>query len=144
MYATMEEQWFIWIKLKLDQIKFHHIKKEVVAFFTDVTDFDNEHKCTSVHPNSNYYCQLNAKCAFLRDKKLYYYCIYIYMGMYKYNMGGGVIVYGMVDYHMCTWGGGEHEEKVGNHCPKACGGFGGGNLEWMGGIPKPTLSHVGF
>ncbi len=31
------------------KIKFHHIKKEVVAIFTDVTDFDNEHKCTSVH-----------------------------------------------------------------------------------------------
>ncbi len=24
------------------KIKFHHIKKEVVAIFTDVTDFDNE------------------------------------------------------------------------------------------------------
>ncbi len=29
------------------KITFHHIKKEVVAIFTDVTDFDNEHKCTS-------------------------------------------------------------------------------------------------
>ncbi len=27
---------------------FHHIRKEVVAIFTDVTDFDNEHKFTSV------------------------------------------------------------------------------------------------
>ncbi len=26
---------------------FHQIKKEVVAIFTDVTDFDNEHKFTS-------------------------------------------------------------------------------------------------
>ncbi len=26
---------------------FHHVKKEVVAIFTDVTDFDNEHKFTS-------------------------------------------------------------------------------------------------
>ncbi len=29
------------------KINFHHIKKEVVATFTDVTDFDNEHKFTS-------------------------------------------------------------------------------------------------
>ncbi len=28
------------------KINFHHIKKEVVAIFTDVTDFD-EHKFTS-------------------------------------------------------------------------------------------------
>ncbi len=44
MYATMEEPWLIFIK-----IKFHHIKKEVVAIFTDVTDFDNEHKFTSAY-----------------------------------------------------------------------------------------------
>ncbi len=48
MYATKEEQWFILIKLKVRKIYFHHIKKEVVAIFTDVTDFDNEHKFTSV------------------------------------------------------------------------------------------------
>ncbi len=29
------------------KIYFHHLKKEVVAIFTDVTDFDNEHKFTS-------------------------------------------------------------------------------------------------
>ncbi len=29
------------------KIKFHHIKKVVVAIFTNVTDFDNEHKYTS-------------------------------------------------------------------------------------------------
>ncbi len=44
MYATMEEQWLIFIK-----IQFNHIKKEVVAIFTDVTDFDNEHKFTSAY-----------------------------------------------------------------------------------------------
>ncbi len=45
MYATMEEQWLILIKLKQsEKNKFHHIKKEVVAIFTD---FDNEHKFTS-------------------------------------------------------------------------------------------------
>ncbi len=53
------------------KIQFHHIKKEVVAIFTDV--FDNEHKLTSVNPNSNYYCQLNVKCAFLRETNVYYY-----------------------------------------------------------------------
>ncbi len=39
------------------QNKCHHIKKEVVAVFTDVnvTDFDNEHKL-----NSNYYCHVNS------------------------------------------------------------------------------------
>ncbi len=57
------------------QIQFPHIKKEVVAMFTDVTDFDNEHKFTSVHPNSNYYGQLNVS----RDKNVYYYYrIYLY------------------------------------------------------------------
>ncbi len=52
------------------KIKFHHIKKEVVTviFFTDVTDFDNIN--LHLHANSNYYyCQLNVKCEFLRDKK---------------------------------------------------------------------------
>ncbi len=29
------------------KIQFHQIKKEVVAIFTDVTDFDHEHKFTS-------------------------------------------------------------------------------------------------
>ncbi len=48
MYATMEEQWLILIQLKQsEKITFHHIKKEVAAIFTDVTDFDNEHKFTS-------------------------------------------------------------------------------------------------
>ncbi len=48
MYATKEEQWLILIKIKtVRKINFHHIKKEVVAIFTDVTDFDNEHKFTS-------------------------------------------------------------------------------------------------
>ncbi len=48
MYATIEDQWLILIKLKQsEKIQFHHIKKEVVAFFIDVTDFDNEHKFTS-------------------------------------------------------------------------------------------------
>ncbi len=28
-------------------MSFHQIKMEVVAIFTDVTDFDNEHKFTS-------------------------------------------------------------------------------------------------
>ncbi len=28
-------------------VLFHHMKKEVVAIFTDVTDFDNEHTFTS-------------------------------------------------------------------------------------------------
>ncbi len=46
MFATMEEQWLILIKLKQSEEN-HHIKKEVVAIFTDVTDFDNEHKFTS-------------------------------------------------------------------------------------------------
>ncbi len=34
MYATMEEP--------SEKNKFHHIKKEVVAIFTDATDFNNE------------------------------------------------------------------------------------------------------
>ncbi len=45
-----------------------------------------------LHPNSNYYCQLNVKCAFLRDKQiiLLHTYIYIYMDVYIiYNMGGG-------------------------------------------------------
>ncbi len=41
MYATMEEQWLIVIKLKQSECF-------VCAIFTDVADFDNEHKCTSV------------------------------------------------------------------------------------------------
>ncbi len=48
MYATMEEQWLILIKLKtVRKIQFHQIK-EVVAIFTDVTDFDNEQICISI------------------------------------------------------------------------------------------------
>ncbi len=95
------------------KINFHHIKKEVVAIFTDVTDFDMNINLY-LHPNSNYYCQLNVKCAFLKDKKfilllhiyiyiyiyaiiIYIFCIYIYMGVFKYNTGGGGS-----DYHMCT------------------------------------------
>ncbi len=58
MYATMEEQ-----KVNFNQTQtvrkksFCHIKKEVVAVFTDVkvTDFDNEHKL-----NSNYYCHVKS------------------------------------------------------------------------------------
>ncbi len=46
MYATKEEQWLILITQTVRKIYFHHIKK-VVAIFTDVTDFDNEHKFTS-------------------------------------------------------------------------------------------------
>ncbi len=47
--------------------KFHHIKKEVVAivftYFVYLIMNINLH----LHPNSNHYCQLNVKCAFLRD-----------------------------------------------------------------------------
>ncbi len=36
-----------------------------------------------LHPNSNYYCQLNVKCAFLREKKDYY-CTHTYIYIYIY------------------------------------------------------------
>ncbi len=65
-----------------------------------------------LHPNSNYYCQLNVKCAFLKDKKNYIIIayIYIYMGVFKYNMGGGGL---RLPY---VYVGGAHEKKFGNHC----------------------------
>ncbi len=78
---------------KTQTIKFHHIKKEIVAIFQMLLILImniNLH----LHPNSNY-GQLNVKCAFLRDKKyillLLHIYIYIYMGVYKYNMGGAQI-----------------------------------------------------
>ncbi len=71
-----------------------------------------------LHPNSNYYCQLNVKCAFLKDKKnilllhIYIYIyIYIYMGVFKYNKEGGRWL--RLPY---VYVGGAHEKKVGNHC----------------------------
>ncbi len=52
-----------------------------------------------LYPNSNYYRQLNVKCAFLRDKQLLVLLMHIWVCI-KYNMGGGGS-----DYHMCTLGG---------------------------------------
>ncbi len=69
------------------------MKKEVIAMFTDVTDFDNKHKFTSASELKlllSTQCQM---CIYKRQK--IYYCIYIYiyiyiyMGVYKYNLGGG-------------------------------------------------------
>ncbi len=35
------------LKKKLGQNNFNHMKLRLLQFFTDVTDFDNEQKCTS-------------------------------------------------------------------------------------------------
>ncbi len=45
IYATMDEQWLILIKLKQNNCILPY--KNEVTFFTDVTVFDNEHKFTS-------------------------------------------------------------------------------------------------
>ncbi len=49
MYATMDGRAMVNFNntQTVRKLKFHHIKKEIVAIFTDVTDFDNEHKYTS-------------------------------------------------------------------------------------------------
>ncbi len=75
MYATMEEQRLILIKLR--KTKFHHMKKEVIAMFTDVTDFDNKHKFTSA---SELKLLLSTQCqmCIYKRQKIYYYCIYIW------------------------------------------------------------------
>ncbi len=50
MYATMGDQCLVkklYIKKKnLGQNKLYQIKLSLLHFFTDVTDFDNEQKCT--------------------------------------------------------------------------------------------------
>lgn len=38
-------------------------------------------------------------------------------------------------YFFCTYWScyfSDGDRQVGDHCPKACAGFGGGNREWMG------------
>ncbi len=45
MYATMEDKCLI--KKNIGQNTFYQIKLRLLQFCTDVTDFDNEQKCTS-------------------------------------------------------------------------------------------------
>ncbi len=69
--------------LLIEKNKFHHIKKEVVAIFTDVTDFDNEHKFTSA---SKLKLLLSTQCQMCISKRnniyiiiAHIYTVYIYM-----------------------------------------------------------------
>ncbi len=64
-------------------------------FFTEVTDFDNEHKFT-----------LDVKCVFLRDTKLYYYIICI---LYAYIY---IYIWACLNI-ICGGGGGGMKKRLG-------------------------------
>ncbi len=48
MYATMEDQWLKKTPQTVTQNNYiSPYKNEIATIFTDITDFDNEHKSTS-------------------------------------------------------------------------------------------------
>ncbi len=65
------------------------MKKEAVAKFKDVTDFDNEHKFTSASELKLLLSTQCQKCISKRQFFFYYYCIYIWFQITICVRGGG-------------------------------------------------------